>query len=169
MNAACEGAPDGVSDADIEAVQAACRVLVAISARAIAAVDDVIDLTQFRALVVITSRGSVSLGELAEATGLHLSTASRLCDRLVGRGLLDRADDPANRRQLTLTLTGEGRRLVAEVREQRKLALRPLLARLPSRSRAQLVTSLRGFAAAADEPAEADLWLMGWPTEPVGS
>ncbi|HST47785.1 MarR family winged helix-turn-helix transcriptional regulator [Jatrophihabitans sp.] len=161
------GAGDTVTDADVEAMQAACRVLVAISARSIAAIDDVVDLTQFRALVVIASRGSVSLGELADATSLHLSTASRLCDRLVGRGLLDRADDPANRRQLTLRLTDEGRRLVHDVRHRRKLALQPLLARLPRHTRTQLVSSLRSFAAVSDEPADSDLWLMGWPTEPA--
>ena len=44
--------------------------------------------------------------------GLHLTRASRLCDRLVAAGLLDRADDPANRRQLTLTLTPDGERVV---------------------------------------------------------
>jgi len=155
---------DGVTDEEVEAAQAACRVLVAISARSIAVIDDIVDLAQFRALVVIASLESVSLGELAEATSLHLSTASRMCDRLVGMGLLDRADDPANRRQLTLTLTSEGRRLVQEVMRQRKLALEPLLATLSKRRRTQLVTSLRAFADAGGEPAESDLWFMGWPT-----
>jgi DNA-binding MarR family transcriptional regulator len=158
-------ADDGVTDTEVEAVQAACRILVAISAQSIAAIDDVVDIAQYRALVVIASRGSVSLGELAGATSLHLSTTSRMCDRLVGMGLLDRADDPADRRQLTLTLTGEGRRLVREVIRRRRLRLTPLLARLPSSSRAQLVTSLRHLAEAAGEPADSDLWFMGWATE----
>ena len=48
---------------------AACRVLVALSAQSIAAVEDAADVTQVRALVVISSRGSVSLGELAAAAG----------------------------------------------------------------------------------------------------
>jgi DNA-binding MarR family transcriptional regulator len=156
---------DGVTDDEVEAVQAACRVLVAISAQSIAAVDDIVDPTQCRALVVIASCGAVSLSELADATSLHLSTASRMCDRLVAMGLLHRADDPANRRQLTLTLTDEGRRLVQEVLRQRKQALTPLLSRLPVHSRAQLVTSLRSFAEVADEPADSDLWFMGWPTD----
>jgi DNA-binding MarR family transcriptional regulator len=160
----CGPADDGVTDTEVEAVQAACRILVAISARSIAAIDDVVDIAQCRALVVIASRGSVSLGELAGATSLHLSTTSRMCDRLVSTGLLDRADDPADRRQLTLTLTGEGRRLVREVMRRRKLGLTPLLARLPPGSRTQLVTSLRSLAEAAGEPADSDLWFMGWPT-----
>ena len=48
-----------------EAVLAACRVVVAISAQSIAAMEDVADLMQVRALITVASRGSVSLKELA--------------------------------------------------------------------------------------------------------
>lgn len=157
-------AEDGLTGAELDAVQAACRVLVAISAQSIAAVEDVVDLTQFRALVVIASRGSVSLAELAEAARLHMSKASRMCDRMVSLGLIDRADDPDNRRQLTLTLTKQGSRLVQDVMTRRRAALEPLLLRLPRQRRSQLVSLLREFADAGGEPADADLWFMGWAT-----
>ncbi|HEV7206038.1 MAG TPA: MarR family transcriptional regulator [Jatrophihabitans sp.] len=163
------GSPDrrrgqGVIDAEIDAVQAACRVLVAISAQSIAAVEDEVDLAQFRALVVMAGRGSVSLGELAVAVRLHLSTASRMCDRLVGLGLIDRTDDPHNRRQLVLTLTRKGSRLVADVMSRRRAALEPVVRRLPPDRRSQLVSVLREFSQAGDEPADTDLWFMGWAT-----
>jgi DNA-binding MarR family transcriptional regulator len=161
-------ADDGVTDAELEAVQAACRVLVAISAQSLAVIDGVVDVAQFRALVVIASRESVSLRELAEATSLHLSTASRMCDRLVAKGLVIRVDDPANRRQLVLRLTGKGRRVIHDVARRRKAALKPLLARLPKGRRAQLVTSLRDLADAGGQPADSDLWFMGWPTGSTG-
>lgn len=163
------GLPDqhrryGLIDAQIDAVQAACRVLVAVSAQSIAAVEDEVDLAQFRALVVMASRGSVSLAELADAARLHVSTASRMCDRMVGLGLVDRTDDPHNRRQLVLTLTRKGNRLVADVMTRRRAALEPVLLRLPPGRRSQLVSVLREFAEAGDEPADTDLWFMGWPT-----
>ena len=66
----------------------ACRILVAVAARSISAVEEEADLLQVRALVVIASRGPVSLGELAQAAGLHLTRASRLCDRMVQAGLI---------------------------------------------------------------------------------
>jgi len=153
-----------VGHAELEAVQAACRVLVAISSQSIAAVEDQVDLTQFRALVILASRGSVSLGELADAAKLHLSTASRMCDRMVVAGLMNRADDPANRRQLMLTLTDGGRRVVEDVMRQRRAALEPMLAAMPKPRRAELVTLLQEFAASAPPPAEPDLWFMGWST-----
>jgi DNA-binding MarR family transcriptional regulator len=151
-------------DDDADAVLAACRVLVALSAQSIAAVGDLADVAQVRALVVISSRGSVSLGELATAANLHITRASRLCDRMVAEGLIDRANDPANRRQLILTLTRKGARVVHDVMAHRRAAITPILARLPKKRRAELVAVLREFAAAGGEPPSPDLWAMGWTT-----
>jgi DNA-binding MarR family transcriptional regulator len=153
-----------VSDTEMDAVLAACRVLVAVSAHSIAAVDDTVDMPQFRALVIVASRGSVTLGALAAAAGMNMSTTSRLCDRLVGMGLLNRADDPANRRQLQLTLTDAGRSVVNLAMDERRAALKPMLTRLPKERRAQLVGLLAEFADAGGEPADRDLWSLGWPT-----
>lgn len=153
-----------MTDRELDVVQAACRVLVAISSQSIAAVEDLVDLTQFRALVIIGSRGSVSLGELADAARMHLSTASRMCDRLVAQGLIDRADDPDNRRQLILTLTDAGRRVVKDVMDQRRAAVQPMLAAMPKTRRAELVALLQEFAALGPPAADPDLWFMGWTT-----
>lgn len=155
-------------DGEVETVLAACRVLVAVSARSIAAVEDVADLTQVRALVVIASQGSVSLRELSEATNIHLTRASRLCDRLVAKRLVNRADDPANRRQLTLTLTSGGEEVVREVMRRRWDAIRPILNRMSEQMTKQrrddLVALLDEFAVAGGEPSDPDLWAMGWTT-----
>jgi DNA-binding MarR family transcriptional regulator len=153
-----------ISDGELDVVLAACRVLVAISAQSIAALDDAVDLPQLRALVIVASRGSVTLGELADAAGMNLSTASRLCDRLVGMGLLNRADDPSNRRQLQLTLTAAGRAVVTRAMDTRRAALQPILTRLPEQRREQLVSVLAEFADAGGEAPERDLWSLGWPT-----
>jgi DNA-binding MarR family transcriptional regulator len=154
--------PKDNEEADI--VLAGCRFLVALSAQSIAAVEDVADVAQVRALVVISSRGSVSLGALAVAANLHLTRASRLCDRMVAEGLIDRADDPANRRRLILTLTPKGQRVVHDVMAHQRAAITPILARLPRQRRAELVAVLGEFAAAGGEPSGPDLWALGWTT-----
>jgi DNA-binding MarR family transcriptional regulator len=153
-----------VADDEVDQVLAASRVLVAVSAQSLAIVEDVVDMTQFRVLVIIASHGSVSLGNLAEAARLHPSTASRLCDRMVSLGLINRADDPADRRHLTLTLTEPGRRIVDDVMGARRKAIKPILAGMPKGRRAELVTALREFAAAGGLPSDSDLWTMGWTT-----
>lgn len=153
----------GVSDQEIDALLDACRSLVAISVRSLAAVADQVDIVELRILVVIASRGSVSLGAVAEATGITMSKASRTCDRLVARKLVARADDPADRRSLRLTLTPTGQRVVRRVTDARRAALAPLLAQMPADRRAVLVDVLREFASHS-QPAHRDLWAMGWAT-----
>ncbi len=160
--------PGSQHDEEADALLAACRVLVAISARSIAAVEAVANVLQVRGLVVIASRGAVSLGELAGAMNIHLTRASRLCDRLVLKGLISRTDDPDNRRQLTLTLTPSGERLVDTVVASRRKAIGPILSRLTKQMskqrRTEFVSILQEFAAAAGEPSHSDLWALGWTT-----
>jgi DNA-binding MarR family transcriptional regulator len=127
-------------------------------------VSDEVDLAQFRALVVVASRGSVSLRELAEAAQLHLSRASRLCDRLVIDGLINRVDDPANRRQLILTLTPKGERVVQTVMDRRRAGIDPILTRMSKQRRSELTAALQHFADAFGDPSDPDLWSMGWTT-----
>lgn len=148
----------------VDAVLAASRSLVAISAQSIAAVADQVDVVQFRVLIVVASRGPCTLGELAEGADLHLSTASRTCDRLVAAGLLHRSSRAGDRRTLELTLTPAGEELVGSVLRRRRTALKPMLARLSERKRQRLVHALRDLADAADEPSERALWAMGWTT-----
>ena len=160
--------PRKADDGTADAVLAACRVLVAVSAQSMAAVEDIADPTQVRALVVIASKSAVSLRELSAATNIHLTRASRLCDRLVADGLVNRADDPANRRQIALTLTTEGERVVEAVMRRRQETIQPILDRLSKhmskQRRAEVVSLLRDFAAAGGEPSDPDLWAMGWTT-----
>jgi len=153
-----------VSRREVDAVVAACRALVALSVRSIAVVGDVVDPLQFRALVVIAGRGVASLGELAEATGLSLSTSSRLCNRLVEAELVDRRDDPADRRQLALRLTEDGKRVVSTVMSTRRRAVRQLVQQLSEPARAALFSTLDELQAACEESDANELWSLGWAT-----
>ncbi len=143
----------------------ASRVLVAISAQSIAAVEDRVTVTQLRALVVIASLEPVNLVRFAEAIGVHASNATRACDRLVALGLIDRRDNPDDRRNLTLALTAPGRRLVTRVMTHRRAAIEKTLGRMPADKRRQLPLILSEFAAAAGELPAAELWSMGWTTQ----
>jgi len=153
-----------VRGSEVDAVLLACRVLVAASAQSIAAVEDTADLTQVRVLVVLASRGPLSLSEVADAAGLHITRASRVCDRLVTADLINRVDDPDDRRQLILTLTAAGEQVVRTVLQRRRSAVEPALRRMSTQRRGELINALQEFAAAADEVAEADLWALGWAT-----
>jgi DNA-binding MarR family transcriptional regulator len=156
---------DAPSSEQVDAVMLAARVLVGVTARSFAAIEDRVTLPQLRVMVMIASRGPLNLGSIAEGLGVHASNASRACDRLVVAGLLDRSDDPADRRNLLLTLTDDGTRLVDEVNTSRRAAISQVLASMPVRRRQSVVSALTAFADAAGELPEANAWSLGWTTE----
>jgi DNA-binding MarR family transcriptional regulator len=149
---------------DADAVLRACRLLVAISVRSIAAVEEQVNVTELRILTVATSRGPITLSGLATSVGIHVSRASRTCDRLVERGLLARDEDPLDRRSVRLTVTNAGSRILRTVAASRRTALAPALRRLSPAQRAELAEALEALTAAAGEPSESELWSMGWAT-----
>ena len=150
---------------DVEATMLAARALVGISAQSLAEVDDIVTPPQFRVLVMIASRGPLNLGAVARGLGVHPSNATRACDRLVLAGLLDRRDDPADRRNLQLQLTEEGHALVDGVMDRRRHAIAEVLDRMPALQRTALVPVLVTFAGAAGEMDDEHLWSLGWTTQ----
>jgi DNA-binding MarR family transcriptional regulator len=155
-------APD--DDELLDVVLAASRSLVAISAQSIASVADEVDLVPFRILVVIASREACSLNEIVDAVNLHVSTASRTCERMAAAGLLNRTGSAVDRRNLELTLTHRGRALVGQVMRRRRMALALVLDRLSPRKQRRLAVAMRDLAEAAGEPSDHALWAMGWTT-----
>ncbi|MDX3641780.1 MarR family winged helix-turn-helix transcriptional regulator [Streptomyces sp. MB09-02B] len=170
-----EGPAGGVDDVDevTRAVLTASRLLVAISARSLAAVEERVTLPQFRMLVVLSVRGATKLVVLADQLQVAPSTAMRMVDRLIAAGLADRQTNPDNRRETLLRLTDEGRRAVEEVMTRRRAELATVVERLAPRQRAALVDALTAFNAAGGEPAApatdgADPYPLGWVDTWVG-
>jgi len=137
-------------EAEVEAVMRAAKVLVAITAQAMSGVEDVVTLPQFRVLVMVSAERSLNLRSVAAGLGVHPSNATRACDRLVSIGLLDRREDSGDRRQIVLTLTEAGHRLIDSVMERRRTAIGGVLAEIPAERRDRLAKDLDTFSAAAD-------------------
>ncbi|MGA8117527.1 MAG: MarR family transcriptional regulator [Actinocatenispora sp.] len=160
--------PDRVPDADadelIDAFLSASRALVGLAARSLAGLDTDVTLPQYRALVVLASRGPRKIREIAEELGVNPSTGTRMCDRLVRKGLIRRSRTPSDRRAVRLTLTPAGRHLIDEVTRRRREELTALVHEAtPSRWHRPLAEALRAFAAQAGEPSDKEWWL-GWPS-----
>ncbi|MGW2818591.1 MarR family winged helix-turn-helix transcriptional regulator [Streptomyces sp. NPDC001415] len=164
------GARDDV-DAVTLAVLTASRVLVAVSARSLAAVEDRVTLPQFRLLVVLSTHGTAKLVALADLLGVNPSTAMRMVDRLIAANLADRQINPDNRRETLLRLTDDGRRLVEEVTARRRAEIAAIVERVAPDQRAALVEALTAFSDAGGEPQVTDndgaLYPLGWPDTPV--
>ncbi|HEX3460904.1 MAG TPA: MarR family transcriptional regulator [Acidimicrobiales bacterium] len=148
-------------DALVEAVLSASRVLVAVAARSLGDVAEEVTLTQYRTLVVLASRGPQSLAALAEAVDVTPPTATRMCDRLLRKGLIVRRHDRVDRRLIRLTLAKKGHKLVNAVTGRRRAEIAHLLEAIPYEQQAALVDSLQRLTAAAGEVPEQD-WSTGW-------
>jgi len=152
--------PEGV-DAMVDAVLTASRVLVAIAARSLADAGEEVTLTQYRSLVVLASRGPQGVAALAEALGVTPPTASRLCERLVRKGLVRRRTDRHDRRQVRIALTESGSALIDTVTARRRDEIADLLASIPPEVQQSVVMALRQLASSAGEVPDQD-WSSGW-------
>ena len=155
---------DRSADELVSAVLTASRVLVAVSARSLAQVEERVTLTQFRALVVLSGgEGRTNLNRLADALAVTPSTALRTVDRLVAAGLATRQENAENRREVLLGLTVDGQRIVRDVTTTRREEIAAILERMSDRKRAELVRAFHAFAAAANEPdVTAAAGALGW-------
>ena len=136
----------------VTALLTASRVLVGVSARSLAHVEETVTITQFRTLVVLDSHGEINLNRLAELLDVNSSTAMRMIDRLLVADLVTRRDNPANRREVLLGLTGAGKRIVRQVTARRRREITRIVTAMPATQRGTLIAALRAFADAAGEP-----------------
>jgi DNA-binding MarR family transcriptional regulator len=140
------GTVDVVDDtAAVDAVMSAALVFAAVTAESIAQAGHGVTLPQLRVLTVAADVGTLRNSDVARVLGIHISNASRLCDRLVQAGLLNRRDSPVDRRQVELTLTQEGRRLVDAVDAHRRLVFTRVLTTLSAEERTALTQALTGL------------------------
>lgn len=145
----------------IEAAVTASRALVALAARSLAESDEDVTLPQYRMLVVLDTRGPRPTSSLAAALGVAPPTATRMSDRLVRKGLVSRATNSRDRRQVLLGLTPAGRKLIEDVAAHRREEIVAMLQRVPTERHPALIEALQLFAGAADELAEPD-FAAGW-------
>ena len=76
-------------------------------------------LPQLKTLKVLAHEGPSSIGHIALRLGIGQPTASHLVERLVQADLVERAEDPANRRRTIARLSSSGEELIGQLRGTR--------------------------------------------------
>ncbi|WP_432537673.1 MarR family winged helix-turn-helix transcriptional regulator [Kineococcus arenarius] len=150
------GPPDPVDGA-----VGASRALVGIAVRSLAEALEVMTLPQYRVLLLVSTRGAMRSGDLAAELGVHASTLTRTVDRLVGGGWVQRAGNPANRREVLVEPTDAGRRLVEQVTARRRREITTVLERLEPAARTSVAEGMVLFASAAEQPGAGELSRLG--------
>lgn len=140
---------------DVAALEQLTRVLVGITLASLEALDGVISVPRFRALLTLDALGRVPSSTLAAELGMVASSVTRLVDRLQAAGYVERGADPANRSVVTVEVTDAGRDLVTAVLNRRHALLGAVLERMDAGPRQQIglvareVTRLAGDTGAA--------------------
>jgi DNA-binding MarR family transcriptional regulator len=104
---------------------------------------------QLEALLVLT-RGSVTMGELCEELDISESAGTALCDRLVGRGLVERCSDPQDRRVVRLQMSGRAKEMVETFAEVKRRQMAQALSVLETADLEELVGILRRLVARSE-------------------
>jgi DNA-binding MarR family transcriptional regulator len=150
-----------VPDALVDELLSVSRTLVGISARSVAQIDEDVTLPQYRALVVLAGQGPQRSVDVARELGIAPSTMTRLCDRLVRKGLVGRYHRSDDRRPVWLVLTKTGKKLVGDVMRARRKELARLVAEAGITGRESVLDALRAFVEAAGDLPD-DRWWRQW-------
>jgi len=111
---------------------------------------------QLRVIFLLSFKGRVSPGEVAESFGVPKANVTSVIDRLVGKGLVSRQENPGDRRSYILSLTEEGRSQVERLREIGTARIKRVLERMPDEALASLRTGLESLTTALKEEGEAN-------------
>ena len=153
--------PDAVDPDAVDAVLTGSRALIAVATKSLGAAAEETTIAQYRALVVLASRGPQRLVDLSCALGVAPSTAGRMCDRLVRKGLIRRHRARSDRRAVLVSITAPGRGVVDQATARRRELIAGILAPLPRSRQREVAAALRLFADAAGEIPDSD-----WPAVP---
>lgn len=95
--------------------------------------------TEFATLNLIALEEDVTSGDLSRLTGLSPGAVSRMVDRLVDRGFVERRQNPHDRRQVHLVRTDAWQDEIETVVEPRRQVMREALASLSPDGRAAVI------------------------------
>jgi len=143
---------DADTQAEAAAIDTAAEALLSVWDAAREGAADRVSGSQLRAMLVVEEFDGINLRGLAGSLGMILSSASRLCDRLVAAGMVERFPGRTDRREIALHLTPVGRRLLEDLRAERRRRLAEVLSRMSPAARHALLRGLTDFGAALAGP-----------------
>jgi DNA-binding MarR family transcriptional regulator len=104
---------------------------------------------QLGILMQLRYHGGCGISEISEHFGITPPAASQMIERLVQSGLVERLEDPADRRARQLALTTRGRTMIEKGLAERYQWLDSLVAGLDPADRETVAAAMRLLTAAA--------------------
>lgn len=101
-----------------------------------------ITLPQLWVIEHLSRRRDCPMNELARHLGISRPAATGLVDRLIAQGLAGRRGDPEDRRVIRVNLTPKGRRILANIWEQKRRMITQVFGQIPAADRAHYLATL---------------------------
>lgn len=117
-------------------------------------------MLQYRTLVVLASREPQRLSALRSELGTQPPAVTRLCNRLVERGLAERRQAGDRGREIEVSITHDGAALIREVLVARRLELAAMVEKIPPESRQSVREALVVLGKVTGEPRRL-VWAEG--------
>jgi DNA-binding MarR family transcriptional regulator len=108
-----------------------------------------LSFSQINILMRLVHGGSTGVSEIGEQMGVTNAAASQAVDRLVGLGLIERTEDPEDRRAKRLALTKKGRTLIEKGVEARSKWIEGLTNALTPEQQNMIISALTLLTEAA--------------------
>jgi DNA-binding MarR family transcriptional regulator len=108
-------------------------------------------MPQLRLMHLLFLKDCRPVGELAEEMNVRPATVTGLTDRLVRQELIERQDDPEDRRIVRVALTPEGRRVLGEIETASRAYLQVIFDRLGPDDVEKLIDLFERFSDAAEK------------------
>ena len=96
-------------------------------------------------LRVLYDHEALALKEIVAQVGVDQGSVSRMVDRLLERGLVERVVHAKDRRAVRVSLTREGRQLVPRLAHEARENERIFFASLPTRKRGEFLATIQGL------------------------
>jgi DNA-binding MarR family transcriptional regulator len=158
------------AEAAVDALMSASRLVTAVVSHSLSRARSSVTTPQLRVLVMLSTRGELTLGAVAQGLAVNASNASRTCDQLVGARLVLRRVGRSDRRNVVLRLSAKGSALVDSLMAQRRAVFAQVVAEVDDADQAALARGLGSFLDAAERVADPgpvhahDTDLMPWLT-----
>lgn len=101
-----------------------------------------LSMPQFGILMQLHYRGNCGVSDISDRFDITNAAASQLVDKLVQSGLIQREEDPHDRRAKLLNLTEKGRALIQQGIEERYRWVDQLAGKLTAEERAKVAKAL---------------------------
>lgn len=110
-----------------------------------------LSMPQFGILMQLHYHGNCGVSDIGERFDITSAAASQLVDKLVQSGLIQREEDPNDRRAKLLNLTPKGRDFIQQGIEERYRWVDQLAGKLNAEQRAKVTEALQVMTQAARE------------------